>query len=230
MHELLQAAISPVNIVFTTLLIVVLLYWLSVILGALHIDSFDFDFDKDIDLDIDVHTDVDTDIDVDAHADHDVNSGHGAGWFAGALHFFNFGRLPFMVIMTFLILSMWSISILLNHYFGNGSVIFALMLFFPNLAVSLVITKIFTTPLVPVFENLNEGVQPVDYIGLTCKLLLPASTTQMGQAEVMVEDSPLLINVRVSEDSPKPVLRGEEALILSKSGDDKYFLIEKLNP
>lgn len=221
MLELLQAAISPVNIIFTSLLVVVLIYWLSVIIGALHIDSFDFDIDHDVDVDMDIDHDIDVDHDV------DVEAGHEIGWFAGALHFFNFGRIPFMVIMTFLILSMWSISVLGNHYVGDGNWGFAAVLFFPNLAFSLLVTKVVTTPLVPVFEKLNAGVEPVDYIGLTCKMLLPATTSQMGQAEVIVEDNPLLINVKVSEDFNQPILRGEEAVIVRQSSDERYFLIEK---
>ena len=213
MYELFQAALSPPNIVYSVLLCVVLLYWLSVIIGALDISSFDFDIDLDADMDVDV--------------DADVDAGSG-GWFMGALHFFNFGRLPFMVVFSFLILGMWSLSILGNHYLGQGSMIFPFVMFIPMLFVSLVFTKIITTPLVPIFESLDKGVEAVDYLGLTCKLLLPATTTQMGQAEVLFNDNPLLINVKVSETEKTPVLKGEEALIVGRSSDERYFLIEKI--
>lgn len=216
MYELFQAALSPPNIVYSVLLSVVLLYWLSVIIGALDISSFDFDIDLD--------ADVDMDVDVDA----DVDAGNGGGWFAGALHFFNFGRLPFMVIFSFLILSMWSLSILGNHYLGQGSAIFPFVMFLPMLFVSLVITKIITTPLVPIFESLDKGAEAVDYLGLTCKILLPATTTQMGQAEVLHNDNSLLVSVKVSDTQTTPVLKGEEALIVGRSSDDRYFLIEKI--
>ena len=215
MYELFQAALSPPNIVYSVLLCVVLLYWLSVIIGALDIGSFDFDLDMDADLDVDV--------DVDA----DVNAGSG-GWFAGALHFFNFGRLPFMVVFSFLILGMWSLSILGNHYLGQGSMIFPFVMFIPILFISLIVTKIITTPLVPIFKNLDSGVEAVDYLGLTCKMLLPATTTQMGQAEVLHNSNPLLISVMVSETQPTPVLKGEDALIVGRSSDERYFLIEKI--
>lgn len=214
MYELFQAALSPPNIVYSVLLCVVLLYWLSVIIGALDIGSFDFDLDLDADLDVDVDTDIDT--------------GSGGGWFAGALHFFNFGRLPFMVVFSFLILGMWSLSILGNHYLGQGSVIFPFVMFLPMLFISLVVTKIITTPLVPIFESLDKGVEAVEYLGLTCKMLLPATTTQMGQAEVLYDSNPLLINVKVSETQATPVLKGEEGLIVGRSSDDRYFLIEKI--
>jgi hypothetical protein len=194
-------------------LCVILLYWLSVIIGALDMSSFDFDMDVDIDVDVD--------------ADVDAGSS-GGGWFAGGLHFFNFGRLSFTVVFSLLILGMWSMSILGNFYLGNGSMVFPFIMFIPILFVSLVMTKIITTPLVPVFESLDKGVEAVDYLGLTCKMLLPATTTQMVQAEVLHNSNPLLVSVMVSETQKTAVLKGEEALIVGRSSDDRYFLIEKI--
>ena len=82
MQELLQAAFSPPNIVFTTLLLVVLLYWASVFMGLLDMGSFDVDLDVDLDVDVDIDADVDADADV------------SAGGIAGILHFFNVGQVP----------------------------------------------------------------------------------------------------------------------------------------
>ena len=226
MQEILQAAITPVNIVFTTLLVFVMMYWVTVLIGVLDIGSFDIDFDTDVDFDVDV--DMDVDVDVDAH--HEIGSGHGIGGVAGALHFFNFGRLPFMVIMSFLVLFMWLIAVSTNTYWGGGAIPFALAMFFPNLLVSLFVTKIVTKPLIPVFEHFDGSVDPVDYIGLVCTLLLPASSTQMGQAEVMLENnSPLLINVKVEEGISDPILKGEKAVVIKESPDRKYYLIKKVD-
>ena len=152
MQELFHAAITAPNLLYTVLLGVVLLYWLSVFVGAMDIGSFDLDIDVDADLDADV--------------DADVDAGSGGGWFAGALHFFNFGRLPFMIVFSFLVLGMWTMSILANHYWSDGTAIFPMIIFLPMLFVSLVITKIITTPLVPIFESLDKGATPVDYICL----------------------------------------------------------------
>ena len=223
MQELLQVAVAPENIVFTILLVVVLMYWLTVLIGVLDFGSFDLDFDFDADVDVDV--DMDVDVDTDTH----VDSGHGPGWIAGALHFFNFGRLPFMVMMTFLILMMWSISILTNYYWGQGSLAFAAAMFFPNLFVSLLVSKVISSPLVPIFKKLDGAVDPVDYVGLTCKMILPASSTQVGQAEVMLEDdSPLLISVKVEENA-NPILKGENAVILRSSDDERYYIVRHLD-
>jgi hypothetical protein len=220
MNALLEAAVAPYNVVYTGLLMLVLLYWVTVIFGALDIGAFDFDVDTDLDIDVDV--DVDADVDVDSDAD----VGSSAGWLAGTLHFFNFGKLPFMVIMTFLIFSMWAISILANHYIG-GSWFFALILLLPNLFVSLVITKILTTPLVPVFKDYkSKGVEAIDYIGQLCTMRLPATSSQIGQAEVRYDGDSLLITVKVVEGG-SPILKGEKALIINRSEDEKYFIVRK---
>ena len=112
MQELWQAAFEPVNLFYTILLGLILLYWLSVLVGALDLSALDFDLDVDADMDMDV--DVDADIDADAEMESSL------GWMAGALHFFNFGKLPFMILMTFVILPAWVLSIGLNENLGHG--------------------------------------------------------------------------------------------------------------
>ena len=214
MNELIQIAFSSVNLFYTFLLILVVLYWLSIIIGIFDFGSFDLDFDIDADVDIDV--------DVDA----DIGAGS-PGAIAGFLHFFNFGKLPFMIIISFVALSAWSISVLVNDYFGNESLLFAMGLLLPNLLVSLIFSKIITTPLIPIFEKLDTGVEPVDYIGMTGKLLLPPNTSKMGQAEVVIENSPLLINVK--SESLENLKKGEEVVILRKEKNQNFYIIKKLN-
>ena len=216
MQDLLQAALSPANIVYTLLLTVVLFYWLGIILGALDISAFDIDVDVDADVDVDVHADAD------AHAE-----AHGVSWFVGALHFFNFGKLPFMLIMSFVIFFAWAISILAHHYVGHGSVLFSLALIFPNLFVCLCLTKILTTPLVPMFQNLDAGEEAMDYIGESCVLTLPANPHKMGQAKVNVNNNVLLVNVKVSDLKPEALYKGDKAIIVGENKEKKYFIIEK---
>ena len=216
MNELIQIAFSPVNLVYTFLLILVVLYWLMIIIGAMDFGSFDIDFDADMELDADLE------------ADADIDAVSGAV-LADFLDFFNFGKLPFMVIMSFIVLSSWTISILFNYYFGGGSILFAIGLVFPNLLVGLCLTKMLTTPLIPVFEKMEAGIDPVDYIGMTCKLILPASVSKMGQGEVLIDNSPLLLNVKVESESTDTLEKGEEAVILRKAKNKPYYLIKRMN-
>ncbi len=224
MLELLQAALHPVNFLFTILLLVIIFYWISVIIGALDINTFDFDLDVDTDLDIDIDVDVDADMDVDTEAE----VGSSGGLFAGALHFFNFGKLPFMVIMSFAILISWFISITTNHYFGKLSYGFAIALFIPNIFVSLLLTKWITSPLVPLFKTFDEGVEPVDFIGQSCILTMTASSKKMGQANVEIENNKLLVNVKTEEEDGEVLKKGEEALIVGKSENGKFYFVKRL--
>jgi hypothetical protein len=218
MQELLQVAFSSVNLFYTVLLMLVVLYWLSVILGAIDLSSIDFDLDLDADVDLDADIDIDADIDADA--------GTSSGWMAGAMHFFNFGKMPFMVVITVVVMSAWLLSILSNYYLGQGSPLFALAMFVPILFVSLMIAKILTTPLVPIFSRLDSTAEPVDYIGMACRLKLPASSSKFGQAEVLIDDTPNLINVKTRSDD-EPMGSGEDAVIIGKTDDEKYYLVER---
>ena len=131
-----------------------------------------------------------------------------------------------MIIMSLIILSCWTISILVNFYLGDGSLIFAAALFFPNLFVSLCLVKLISNPLIPIFENMGAKEESVDYIGLPCTITLPATATRMGQAEVILNDSPLLINVKLSEGT-LALEKGSEALIVAKDKDCFFIQLEK---
>lgn len=217
MQALLQEALLPVNMVFTILLAFVMLYWLTVILGLIDISAMDVDLDVEVEVDADVDVDADTDVE-----------GQGSGWISSGLQFFNFGKVPFMVVFSFLTLCMWAFSVLVNHYFGHGSWTTAGILFLPNLAVGLLLTKIITTPLIPVFRHFDGSTSPVEYIGHECTLTLPASNTAMGQAEVLIDDTPLLINVKLDDEDL--LERGAKALVVNESPDGRFYIVKPLVP
>lgn len=205
MTELLQAALEPVSIFYTVLLAIVLLYWFSVILGALDISALDFDLDLDADADMD----------------------SGGSWFAGTLHFFNFGRLPFMVIMSVVILAAWCLAILGNFYIGHHTWGFALATFLPIIFISLVLAKFITTPLIPLFARLDGTAGEIDYIGQVCQIRLPVNAEKFGQAEVQIDGDWLLINVK-TETNEMALRSGEQALVVGKTPDERYYLVRRL--
>ena len=104
MLELLYVAFTPVNLFFTVLLLLVLVYWIMVILGALDVDFLDIDFDSDVDADADVDMDF-----------------QGGGFLRGILEFFYIGEVPVMVLVSVFSLSVWTISVLGNYYLNPNS-------------------------------------------------------------------------------------------------------------
>ncbi len=205
MVELLNEAVQPANIVYTILMMFSIIYMMSVIIGAFDISSIDIDIDMDLDADID------SDI----------------GLFAGALSFFNFGKIPFMIIYTITVISMWVIAMLLNHYIGKGDIWFAIFTFMPILLVGLIIAKFCTTPLIPIFKNMNQGVEPIDYIGLQGELILPASNKEVGQVEINIEGDIHRIMVKLESENDVLLEKGIKVIIVGFSKNENFYWIEK---
>ncbi|OGX86667.1 hypothetical protein BEN47_12705 [Hymenobacter lapidarius] len=209
MTELLQAAISPPNLLPTGLLVFVLLYWLTVLLGLLDM--------KTVDLSIEDHGHL--------HFDSDgAHEGMGTGWLNGALAFFNLGRIPLMIFLSFVFLPLWAGSILVNYYTGNTSLLLGLAFFLPLFIGSLFVAKFLTLPFVKLFtamEKDHDGGAVV--IGKVCTVLLPATTERLGQAAVHIDGAPLMLNVR---STGEPLGKGEKALVIDFDAARKCYLIE----
>jgi len=211
MREFLEVALLPVNLFYTFLLLFMLVYWLSVIFGALDVHFLDFDLDADVDTDIDLDTEVDTHL--------------GGGWLAGTLQFFNIGQVPFMTVLTVVVLNSWILMLLGNYYLGQNSWWFFAAAFIPILFISLLIAKVITTPLIPVFNRLNTAAEPVAYLGREGHLRLPASHDMFGQMEVVIDDSPFLLSVR-TPDPETTIPSGSSVRIIDRL-ENGQFVIEK---
>ena len=209
MTELLQAAIAPPNLLPTGLLVFVLLYWLTVIVGLLDM--------KTVDLDISDHGHLH----YDSHTPHD---GIGTSWLNGALAFFNLGRIPLMVFLSFVFLPLWVGSILANYYTGNTSLLLGLVFLVPLFIGSLFVAKVFTLPFVKLLTALekdHDGGAIV--IGKVCTVLLPATISHLGQASVRIDGAPLMLNVRSTS---TPLAKGDTGLVIDFDAVRRCYLVE----
>lgn len=217
MKELLHAAVAPANLLPTGLLVFVLLYWLTVMLGLLDFKS----------LDLDVH--ADTDADFDAHAGAHGHPGEaGTSFMNGVLGFFNLGKVPLMVFVSFVVLPWWVASILANHYLGNESLLVGGVLLVPLFIGSLLVGKVLTTPFVSLFAamEINQEGAANSPLGKMCTLLLPATHEQLGQASVQLhQGAPLMLNVRAISASTE-LRKGDTALIIDYDKTRRCYLIE----
>lgn len=240
MGELITAAFSSSNLFLTFLLGLVSLYWLSVIVGAIGMDSLDFDLDLDADIDIDVDVDVAVDVDVDADvdADTDTSSVGSTGFdsngevslFIGTLRFLNFGRVPFMVLLSTIILSLWSISIYCNHdasWINPGnSTTMAAVLFFPNLIASLLLSKVFTAPLVPIFAKLNTAEKALVIDGKVGTLMTSIKEEETGQLKIDINGS--IVSLSVQSNDGKTIQKGDKVVVIEKMDDGKAYIVQKI--
>ncbi|QNE39829.1 DUF1449 family protein [Hymenobacter sp. NBH84] len=215
MTELLQAAVSPPNLVPTGLLVFVLLYWLTVVVGLVHIDALDVDVATDADVDLDAHTGL--------HLHHGEV---GVDWLNNALVFFNLGRVPLMVFLSFVALPLWAGSILLNYYTQNTFWLLGIVFLLPLLVGSLFLAKVLTMPFVKLFAALEKDHdadgQP---LGKICTVLLSTTHERMGQAAVpQTSGAPLVLNVRAA--SVTELRKGDSALVIDFDAQRRCYLIE----
>jgi hypothetical protein len=225
MIQLITTAFATANIFLTIFLILVLLYWVTVILGALDMNAIDIDIDTDIDVD------VDADIDADTHADTHIDAHHGSGFMIGILRFFNFGQVPFMVIFSILILCMWSISVYVNspNSFINPqmSAGWAMILLAPNFLASLFLTKFITYPLVPLFKALDSSKEALTICGQMATLTTSASDKTTGQAKVTINGSVVSLSVRTV--TGEILEKGTNVIIIEENKGERVFIVQQMD-
>ena len=205
MIELLEFAVAEANVIPTLLLFGIVLYWCIVVIGAIDLDFFDLDLDLDHDMD-----------------------GHPEGgleWLNNVLRFFNLGRIPLMVFLTFLILPLWLFCILVNDLLGIHSLLPGLITLAVGFFLCLFVAKVLTIPFVKLFDKLDED-KDYSVIGKICTLQSNVSEGRIGQAVVMQQGNGAPIILMVSSKAGTSVKNGETALVLEYQADKRCYLIE----
>ncbi|MBP1838783.1 OB-fold-containig protein [Formosa algae] len=235
MTELTNILFSEVNIVLSILLIILILYWIVTMIGGLDFEP-DFDFDIDVDIDADVDSGIEGgNMDFEDISNTEINQEDIVDkrrkplkWWQIFLIYFNFVGLPFMFTFTFWIFVWWFITAITtaltytyDHFLGFAIMIIA---FFP----ALIVTKVLTNPFKSFFKNLNkDGDAPIDYLGRKATLLSSISEEKMGNAEVKVNGDSMSIYVKSLTGEPLPY--GASILIIKRSADHNYYLVQSYN-
>lgn len=217
----IEHCFQPINLPFTALFIGMLLYWLLFIIGAVGLDAFDIDLDVDVGGDGDVGgVDVDGDVDVGG-----AEGTHGA--YVSILRFFNVGDVPLMVLITFLVISLWAATIITSYYFNDTmSGLVALLWLVPNLIVSLFLVKVFSTPLKHLFIRLNANDDArVQIVGKTCIITTGEVTQSFGEAQVSHPNGPpIMLHVR-SKPNQRPLGKGDTAVVVSHDEEENTYVV-----
>jgi len=215
MLELITAAFAPVNVVFTVLLLLTGLYWVTVILGVLDVNIFDVEVP-----DSGLETAADVDIDGEVGLDGD------ASFLRSFMHFFYVGEVPTMVLVSILMLSLWTFSVLGNYYFNPGrSLVVATPIFIANLVLSAFVMKLCAVPLRRLYTMLNKDYNaPGSIMGRIGKVITTqVSKEKMGQVEVPTKGAPIVLNV-LSQDE-HVFAKDEEAVVVKKEDAKGIYLI-----
>lgn len=221
MKELLLAAFAPANFVFSVLLLVSLLYWLTVFIGLFDIDAIDVG--KDWELAADTSFEIEKGIEVNKGVEVSV-VGKRPGFWNRLLVFLNLGKIPFMIWFSFFILMAWAFSLLGNFYLSGGNLLGAALLLPFNLGLSALLAKGITKPLVPIFKSeKNEFRTQQDFIGQICRIEVPAKGLALGQASIRTSQAPVRIIVQALPE--QELLKGSEGLIVDYDATQRIFLV-----
>ncbi|MCM5661362.1 hypothetical protein [Galbibacter mesophilus] len=198
--------------------------------------DFEPDFDVQLDADLEIDTGIEGgNMDFEDISNTEVNQEDIVGkrreplkWWQIFLIYFNFVGLPFMFTFTFWIFIWWFITAIstaltytYDNFLGFGIMLLAI---FP----SLILTKMVTAPFKSFFKNLNkDGDAPLDYLGRKATLLSSISDDRMGNAQVNINGDTLSIYVKSL--NGEPLQYGTSILIIKRSADRNYYLVQSYN-
>lgn len=209
MIEFLLECIKPVNLPATTLLSLVLLYWLLMIFGALGLDAFDIDLDADADMDI----------------DGDIHAG---GFVTDALTFFHLGDVPVMIFASFFVLFFWTCTIVGNHYLNaDWSLLVTGYFLVPSIIISLVMTKLVLMPIAPMFRSMttNEQSKIIGGVGMVSTSRLDG---EFGQVSIEHDGPPIVINART--ENGQQLMKDQIVKILRIDPESGVYFVAPAKP
>lgn len=199
MNEFFEIAFAPVNVAATGLLIIILLYWTFVIVGAGSLDFFDFD--------LEFEAEVDTSMSIGMMS----------------LDFLNIGRMPMMIWLSAFAIAWWGISMTLDHPDYHTSVVWGLQAFLRNLALAVIASKLITQPLRNRFDP-HEPNRPEELIGKEVLITSSNVTEQFGQARLQTDAAPLLLHVRSNDTT---IVKGDHVTLVDYDPEKRHFVVAK---
>lgn len=252
MTELLAAALAFPTVVYTILLVVVVVYWLFVVLGALDIDILDVgDADgvleggadgaaegaaEALDGAIDGAADgaaeaidgaVDGAADGAAEGAGETDLEAAGGGLGALLSALRLRSAPLTVVISSIVLIAWTLSMLAMYYLG-GLVPGVALVPLVGLAAFLVAvpaTSLVIRPLAPVFAA-KTGRTRADVVGNIAIVTTGRVDERFGQADCKVGGDYLRIEVRARAD--RGIARGQEVLVIDFDTEREAYVVEPL--
>lgn len=223
MDDFLAASLSFPTVVFTVLLLIALLYWVLVIVGALGLDMLDLDQGHDgaghgPDVGVDHGADHGGDGgDGDAGHDGDAHHGHsgeGLGLLPTMLWVLKLNSVPMTIVLTMVFFWSWLACHLAMHYVVGYEAhwIAEVGLFAGALLLSLPLSSVTVRPLAPLFRT-HPGQRRAALLGKVVDVDTSYVDDKFGVAKVDDGGAGLLVQIRC--DPPNPLTRGQRALVVS---------------
>lgn len=232
---LFDASLQFPTVIFTIGLLVALVYWLFVILGALDIDLLGGADDVSGALKGSGEALAGGDAltgGVKGAAEAATGGAKGVnsidtGASVGLWAWLGLTSVPVTVSASLVLLLTWSGSILAMHY-GPSSLgtALAIVMALAVVLVALPITGMLVRPLRPVFE-VKVGKSNRDYVGATCTITTGHVDAGFGQATI--EDGATVLVIPVRCDRPDVLSRGARALVIDFDPARHAYVVEPVS-
>lgn len=230
MNELVEASLQFPTVVFTIVLVIVLMYWVFVLLGALDLDLFGGDVDVDVSGAAKGIGELVTggakggaeafhtgDGGADAGADADADGG------GGLWHGLGLGDVPVTISVSLIVMLCWCGSLLAMHYVAGTAGWQRAIVLIATIVIALPIAALLVRPLAPVFA-VKEAKSNTDYVGHGCTVTTGSVDDRFGQATV--EDGGTVLVIQVRCDARGKLGRGDKALIIEFDRARQAYVIE----
>lgn len=194
MEQLIEVASQFPTIIYSTLLGIVVVYWLVGMLGL-------FDLDLSGDLDIDIDSDVDISV----------------GGLTGFMLTFGFAGVPFSLVLSILILIGWLISFYLQLYLlmwlpdGWLYYVMGIVSSFIVFLLSIPITAVAVKPLKGLFKSVETTLSN-NLVGKDATISTGTVSETFGQARLFNEGAEIILDVRCAPEYS--LKKGDKVLLL----------------
>jgi hypothetical protein len=207
MDQLFNVASQFPTVIYTTLLGIVVIYWLIGMLGLI-----DLDFGGDVDVDADIDADIDVNV----------------GGLTGLFLTFGLTGVPFTLVISIIILICWLISFYLQLYLlswlpdGWLYYLMGAISDFVVFLVSLPITAVVIRPLKGMFKSVETATSH-HLVGSEATVVTGKVTDKFGQARVFNDGAEILLDVRC--DNQHSISKGDKVLLIEYNTDGHSYII-----
>jgi hypothetical protein len=237
MNEFLSAILSSPTVVFTVLLIVIVLYWLMVIVGAIGVDVLHVGeaaggkIEGMLDGAVEGKIEGVLDGAVDGAVSGKVEGVTGkleavSGGGGGFLAMLGFGKVPATVVISSLVLWSWALCLLAARSGAEmGLPAWSVQVLAPVLAVFL--GGVLTGALVRAIGRFivhQEPLRRADLVGKLCTITTGRVDANFGQALISEHGVDLTVDVRC--DPPNSLRRNARAVIVAYDSEHHFFTVE----
>lgn len=205
MNELVRASLQFPTIILTVLVAIALVYWLSVIVGALDIDLL-------------------------GDAEGGDGGGGDAGPTAGFLSALGLSKVPLTISLTAIFMVAWVLCVLGTTYGatlvgeGMASWLLGSIVLLLALAIALPASGLLVRPLAPIF-HVHQARSRAHYVGAVCTITTGHVDGDFGQATIEDGGDVLVIPVRCDAEG-NGLGRNHKALVIEHDDAREAYIVE----